>query len=59
MVWGLWAGLTTLRVPIRTLGGMLSAETISEMKFAVMPIMEMRHTACIPRTTVNVIPRAP
>jgi hypothetical protein len=51
--------LTTLSVPIRTLGGVLSAETISEMKFAVMPIIEMRQTACMPRTTVNVIPRAP
>ena len=62
---GVWIGeelgaeLTTLRVPIRTLGGVLSAETISEMKFAVMPIMEIRQTACMPRTTVNVIPSAP
>jgi hypothetical protein len=29
------------------------------MKFAVMPIMEMRHTACIARATVKDAPRAP
>jgi hypothetical protein len=33
--------------------------TISAMKFAVMPIMEMRHTACIARATVKEAPRAP
>lgn len=51
--------LTTLRVPTRTLGGELSAETISWMKLAVMPMMEMRQMACMPRTTVKVAPRAP
>ena len=29
------------------------------MKFAVMPMIEMRHTACIPRATVKEAPRAP
>jgi hypothetical protein len=29
------------------------------MKLEVMPIMEMRQTACMPRMTVKVIPRAP
>ncbi len=29
------------------------------MKFAVMPIMEIRQTASMARTTVNVAPRAP
>ena len=33
--------------------------TISAMKFAVMPIMEMRQMACIARTTVKDAPRAP
>jgi hypothetical protein len=29
------------------------------MKFAVMPMMEMRHMACIARATVKDAPRAP
>lgn len=29
------------------------------MKFAVMPIIEIRHTACIARATVKDAPRAP
>jgi len=49
----------TLRVPIRTRGGDWFADTISAMKFAVIPIMAMRETASIPRTTVKVAPRAP
>jgi hypothetical protein len=51
--------LTTLRVPTSTFGGAFSAATISEMKLAVMPMMEMRDTACMPLTTVKVAPRAP
>jgi len=33
--------------------------TISAMKFAVMPMTEMRHMACIARVTVKDAPRAP
>ena len=33
--------------------------TISAMKFAVMPMIEMRHMACIARVTVKDAPRAP
>lgn len=51
--------LTTLSVPMSTFGGDWSACTISEMKLAVIPIMVMRETACIPLTTVKVAPRAP
>jgi hypothetical protein len=51
--------LTTLRVPMRTCGGAWSAETISDMKFDVIPIMVMREIACMARTTVKVAPRAP
>jgi hypothetical protein len=51
--------LTTLRVPTSTLGGVFPALTMSEMKLAVMPMMEMRETACMPLTTVKVAPRAP
>jgi len=49
----------TLRVPTRTGGGVWLTDTISETKLAVMPMMEMRETACIPLTTVKVAPRAP
>lgn len=42
-----------------TLGGDCFAVTISEMKFAVIPMMLMRQMASIARTTVNVAPRAP
>lgn len=52
-------GLTTLRVPTMTEGGAWFTDTISEMKLAVMPMMAMRDTACMPRTTVKVMPRAP
>ena len=52
-------GHTTLRVPIRTWGGAWLAETISAMKFEVIPIMVMRQMACRARTTVKVAPRAP
>lgn len=37
----------------------MSADTISETKLAVMPIIEMRQMICMARTTVNVAPRAP
>jgi hypothetical protein len=37
--------LTTLRVPMSTLGGATLAETISEMKFAVMPMIAIIETA--------------
>lgn len=50
---------TTLRVPTRTGGGVWLTDTISATKLAVMPMMEMRETACIPLTTVKVAPRAP
>ena len=50
---------TTVRVPTSTLGGVLSAEIISEMKLAVMPIIPVRQTTCRMRVTVNVAPRAP
>lgn len=50
---------TTERVPMRTLGGTVLAETISAMKLLTMPMMVIRETACMPRTTVKVIPRAP
>jgi hypothetical protein len=46
-------------VPTRTFGGVLLAVTISEMKLAVMPMMAISDTACMPRTTVKVAPRAP
>lgn len=52
-------GLTTLRVPIRTLGGTVFEETMSEMKLAVMPMMAMREMPWRARTTVKVAPRAP
>lgn len=51
--------LTTLRVPIRTEGGFWSSLTIWSMKFEVMPMMAMRETNCMARTTVKVAPRAP
>ena len=51
--------LTTLRVPISTLGGFWSATTISETKLEEMPIMVMREMACMARTTVKVAPKAP
>lgn len=44
---------------MRTCGGDCEAETISEMKFAVMPIMVMRQTTCMARTTFQVAARAP
>jgi hypothetical protein len=47
------------RVAMSTLGGAWSAATISEMKFAVMPMMVMRDMACIARTTFQVAERAP
>lgn len=50
---------TTESVPTSTRGGDCSDATISAMKFAVMPMIEMRHTACIPRATVKEAPRAP
>jgi len=46
-------------VPIRTLGGFSEAVTISEMKFAVIPIMQIRETTDMPRTITKVAPRAP
>jgi hypothetical protein len=46
-------------VPTRTFGGACSTAIISAMKFAVIPMMEMREMACIPRTTVKVAPKAP
>jgi len=51
--------IVTLRVPTRTGGGVWLTDTISETKLAVMPMMEMSETACIPLTTVKVAPRAP
>jgi len=42
-----------------TWGGTWSADTISAMKLAVMPMMVMREMACMPLTTVKVAPRAP
>jgi hypothetical protein len=49
----------TERVAMSTLGGAWSAATISAMKFAVMPMMEMRQMACMARATVKDAPRAP
>lgn len=51
--------LTTLITPTRTLGGVRLLETICEMKFAVMPIIAMRHMAWKIRTIWNVAPSAP
>jgi hypothetical protein len=51
--------LTTLIVPMRTLGGTASAETISEIKLAVIPMIAMRETTCIPLVTMKVAPSAP
>lgn len=42
-----------------TLGGDCLDETISEMKFAVMPMIAIREIASMARTTVKVAPRAP
>ncbi len=51
--------LTTLSVPTRTFGGEVLLDTISEMKFAVIPIIAMRDTAWSMRTILKVAPRAP
>lgn len=51
--------ITTERVPTRTLGGTVLFATMSAMKLAVIPMIEMSETACIPRITVKVIPKAP
>ncbi len=51
--------LTTESVPIRTFGGTVLFATISEMKLAVIPIMEMRETVWRPRMLVKLVPRAP
>lgn len=51
--------LTTLSVPTRTEGGFWFDETISEIKFAVMPMIDMSDTTCKPRMTVKLAPRAP
>ena len=51
--------LTMLRVPIRMLGGVVVAATISAMKFAVIPMIEIRQIPCMVLTTVKVAPRAP
>ena len=51
--------LTTLRVPTRTECGAWLAATISWMKFEVIPMMATREIACMARTTVKVMPRAP
>lgn len=39
-------------VPIRTLGGLVLEDTIWAIKFAVMPMMEMREIPWRPRATV-------
>jgi len=44
---------------MRTFGGAWSADTISEMKFAVIPMMVMSEMACMARTTFQVAERAP
>ena len=49
----------TLNVPIRTFGGVVFVDTISEMKLAAIPIMAIRDAACRTRVTLKVVPKAP
>jgi hypothetical protein len=44
---------------MRTCGGDWSVETVSAIKFALIPIMAMSEMACMPLTTSKVTPRAP
>lgn len=48
-----------LRIPIRIGGGVAPALTISEMKFAVIPIMAIIDAACRILATLKVAPRTP
>ena len=52
-------GLTTLIIPIKTLGGVAFAEMISEMKCAVSPVMVIRLIPWKRRERWKVAPRAP
>ena len=57
--WSGDCGRTTLSVPTRTLGGVVFAETISEMKLAVMPMAAIKEQAWRIRDTLKLAPRAP
>jgi len=46
-------------VPISKFGGVAFAETISEMKLAVMPVIASNDAACIALVTLKVAPNAP
>lgn len=50
---------TTLRVPTSSFDGASFWLTISEMKFAAMPMHPSREMTCSMRTTLKVAPRAP
>lgn len=52
-------GLTIEIVPIKIFGGVASFETISAMKFAVIPIMAINEQDSKRRERWKVIPRAP
>lgn len=51
--------LTTVIVPMKTLGGVAFLETISAMKLAVRPMMAMREQAWTIRAIWKVAPSAP
>jgi len=50
---------TTLNVPTRTSDGALLLDTISDIKFAAIPIMPMRDMAWSILQSLKVAPRAP